>query len=658
MPLPDPQLDDRHFQDLVNEAKSLIPRYCPEWTDHNVSDPGVTLIELFAWMTDVLLYRLNRVPEKNYLRFMDLLGIRLKDAVPAVAPVTLWLTAPQPGPITIPRGTEVATVRTGDRPAISFTTDQDLVIFPPTLQQCLFSSDDTNYSDRTALLAEEGEYFDAFQAMPLPGDALYFGFAENLSNHIVALAISCMVEGIGVDPNDPPLSWEAWCGDVLGWTRARVERDETGGLNQQGTVSLHLPEGMVARVLQRQPAHWIRLRVIQARPRQPAYSASPKINTLIATSTGGTARATHSSLVAGEILGRAAGIPGESFQLQSAPVLPRLEDEFVEVQEENGDWTAWQEVESFRDSTGRDRHYVLDGVSGTITFGPVIRQPDGTERAYGATLAKGQALRMARYRFGGGVVGNVGANTLTVLKSSIPYVAQVANRLAASEGLDPESLEAAKMRAPAALRSQNRAVTPGDYEFLALEASRSVARARCIQVRGDASGSSVPPGTVELLIVPLIPEGHPRTIDTLQPPPDLVEEVRRYLDERRLLATQLVVDGAAYIGIVVEATIVVQRHLNAEQVRARVGDRIREYLDPLDGGQDGTGWPFGRDVYLSEMQSVVQAVPGVEYAQDVTLYQVDIQNQQTRAAGQRIALAEDVLLLPFEPVVTVVQRER
>ena len=112
MPLPDPQLDDRRFQDIVNEAKSLIPRYCPEWTDHNVSDPGVTLIELFAWMTDLVLYRMNRVPEKNYLRFMDLLGMELKDAVPARTPITLRLSAPQPGPILIPRGTEVATVRT------------------------------------------------------------------------------------------------------------------------------------------------------------------------------------------------------------------------------------------------------------------------------------------------------------------------------------------------------------------------------------------------------------------------------------------------------------------------------------------------------------------------------------------------------------------
>ncbi|HYO48753.1 MAG TPA: putative baseplate assembly protein, partial [Chloroflexia bacterium] len=67
MVLPVPKLDDRSFQDLVNETKRLIPRYCPEWTDHNVSDPGVTMIELVAYMVDLLLYRINRVPERNYI---------------------------------------------------------------------------------------------------------------------------------------------------------------------------------------------------------------------------------------------------------------------------------------------------------------------------------------------------------------------------------------------------------------------------------------------------------------------------------------------------------------------------------------------------------------------------------------------------------------
>lgn len=658
MPLPDPQLDDRRFQDIVNEAKRLIPRYCPEWTDHNVSDPGVTLIELFAWMTDMLLYRLNRVPDKNYLRFMDLLGIRLQDAIPARTPITFWLSAPQPQPVLIARGTEVATVRTGDRNAISFMTDRDYTIFPPTLQECLFSADDTNYVDYMSRVRGEGDYLDAFQGVPLPGQALYFGIQEHVEAHILSFTFDCIVEGIGVDPRDPPLDWEAWCGDTRGWQKCTVELDETGGLNQLGRVIIHLPDGLESRVLGEQALYWVRLRIVQTRPGQPGYSASPQVRSVTVDAIGGRVPATHSTPVIGEILERATGAPGESFQLQNVPVLPRLDDEYLEVQGGSGEWERWDEVESFRFSDADDRHYTMDGVSGEIMLGPTIRQPDGSERAYGRTMQAGQAVRFSRYRYGGGVSGNVGANTLTVLKSSIPYVSRVTNLAPAVGGLDPESLEAAKFRAPNALRSQERAVTPGDYEFLAHEASRLVARAKCIQVRTGGQGASAPPGTVELVIVPLIPREHERTEDALQPTPELITTVRDYLDERRLLGTQLVVDGAAYLGVRVEASIVVEPNQDGETVRRRVATTLRDYLDPLVGGVDGTGWPFGRDLYLSEVQGVVQSVPGVRFAQDVTLFQIDLATRQARAAGARITIADDVLLLPFEHTVTIAPRER
>src|ERR1700674_4658137 len=112
MPLSAPNLDDRRFQDLVDDAKRLVQQRCPEWTDHNVSDPGVTLIETFAYMVDQLLYRLNRVPDRNYLKFLDLIGVHLFPPVAARAAVTFWLSAPVAEAVIIPSGTEVATLRT------------------------------------------------------------------------------------------------------------------------------------------------------------------------------------------------------------------------------------------------------------------------------------------------------------------------------------------------------------------------------------------------------------------------------------------------------------------------------------------------------------------------------------------------------------------
>ena len=134
MALPKPKLDDRQFQDIVDEAKKRIPQYCPEWTDHNVSDPGVTMIELFAWMTDILLYRLNQVPDLHTIKFMEMLGVTLREPVPAQVPVTFWLSQPQETTVTIPAGTEVASTQTETQTSIIFTTDRDMKVQTPDLQ--------------------------------------------------------------------------------------------------------------------------------------------------------------------------------------------------------------------------------------------------------------------------------------------------------------------------------------------------------------------------------------------------------------------------------------------------------------------------------------------------------------------------------------------
>src|SRR5579885_1767739 len=128
MVLPAPNLDDRKFQDLVDEAKRMIPRYCPEWTNHNLSDPGVALIELFAWMSEMVLFRLNQVPERLYVHFLNMVGIEPFPPSVARAELTFWLTAALDSPVVVPAGTEVTTtvgVSSGDDPLV-FSTVRDL----------------------------------------------------------------------------------------------------------------------------------------------------------------------------------------------------------------------------------------------------------------------------------------------------------------------------------------------------------------------------------------------------------------------------------------------------------------------------------------------------------------------------------------------------
>ena len=117
-----PNLDDRTWEDIVDEAKTLIPKFCPEWTDHNTSDPGITLIELFAWIAEGVTYRLNQVPEKNYIAFLNLLGITRDPPSPAKVELEFIGSAP----VLIPKGIQVSTVQKEQEDAVVFETDKDL----------------------------------------------------------------------------------------------------------------------------------------------------------------------------------------------------------------------------------------------------------------------------------------------------------------------------------------------------------------------------------------------------------------------------------------------------------------------------------------------------------------------------------------------------
>jgi len=159
---PVPSLDDRRFQDLVDEAKRMIPQFLPEWTNHNVSDPGVALIELFAWMTDLTLYRLNQLPDRLYAAFLDLVGISPFPAAAAQVPLTFWFSTVPEEPVVVPTGSEVASI--GDDPIV-FTTLHDLVVHQPMLRYALTVP-------ATGGEPDEARSVDVLQDLELPNESV------------------------------------------------------------------------------------------------------------------------------------------------------------------------------------------------------------------------------------------------------------------------------------------------------------------------------------------------------------------------------------------------------------------------------------------------------------------------------------------------------
>lgn len=638
MPLQTPNLDDRKFQDLVSEARSKIPQYCPRWTNYNLSDPGITLIELFAWMVDLLLYRINRVPEKNYIKFMDLLGVRLQPPRAARVDITFRLSGPQRTLVTIPAGTEISTIRTESQEAISFTTDRDLPVLAPGLAYALTTVDDSAYTDVMPALVKRDKPVTVFKATPEENNTMYLGFRENLKALILILSVDSSIEGIGVDPHDPPLAWECWDESREKWQQVKLEKDSTGGLNIPGNIIMYLPDTAAMKEINGQRAFWIRCRAIKPRAGQRPYVTSPRVQSIEVNSLGGTVPASHCLHFKGELLGRSNGSPGQSFNLHNTPVLSRQSGELIEVETETeGRYEAWQEVTDFSQSEPADRHYTLDSVTGEVTFGPLIRQPSGEERQYGQIPPPGRQIRCTSYRSGGGVIGNVGKETVTILKSSIPYVSSVTNFSPATGGRDAETLESAMIRAPQILRNQTRAVTASDFEALAKEASPRVARARCLAAGAQADSQAIPPGVVKVLLVPDVEdiEG-PIPKDQLELLGSIKSEVQAYLDERRLLAMRVEITAPEYLQVAVEARVMVRPGVDTENTAASVKCRLYQFLNPVCGGPGGQGWPFGRSLYISDLLSLVQGTPGVEYIEEVKSFLVDWENGQRREISGKL----------------------
>ncbi|MEH0636482.1 putative baseplate assembly protein [Streptomyces bottropensis] len=648
MALPSPNLDDRRFQQFVDDAKRYIQQRAPEWTDHNVSDPGVTLVETVAHMADQIVYRLNRVPEKNHLAFLDLVGITLFPPSAARTDVTFWLSAPQEEPVPLPVGTEVATLRTESEDAVVFATERELSVVPCALRHLVTQRPGEPVTDRTADLAE-GKDLMCFAESPRPGDGVLFGLTAAVPYCAIVLELDSVVDGVGVDPRQPPLVWEAWTED--GWTECEVDRDGTGGLNRPGEVILHMPGGHTLSRTGGQEAGWLRCRVTEPLPGQPFYTTSPTVRAAEAFTIGGTTTAVHAETVYDEALGESTGLPGQRLRLAHYPVVGDTPPVLLQTAEHDG-WTDWDVVPSFAASTSYDRHITLDSATGEIAFGPAVREPDGTLRAYGAVAPKGAVIRAVRYRTGGGRAGNVARGAIRVLRTSVPYVSEVVNREAARGGVDAETVEEAKVRAPITLRAQERAVTLRDYEELARRAAPETARITCLEGEEGEHGAYA----VRVLVVPqAVPDpGGRLRFEQLVPGDGLLRRITRHLDERRLIGTRLAVGPPFYQGVTVVATLHAFRGTDTDRVRRQAHDALYRHLDPLTGGADGRGWPFGRPVQSGEVFAVLQRVPGVELVDDVQLHPADPLTGKRGDPTNRIDLSPPSLVFSFDHRVRVI----
>jgi len=357
-------------------------------------------------------------------------------------------------------------------------------------------------------------------------------------------------------------------------------------------------------------------------------------------------RAYHCDLVEAELPGKGTGLPGLSIQVQRPPIIGPTGAGFELVvgvealDEELGSDTParryqdktfriWQEVENFAAKGPDDFVYVADRTAGLIVFAPALRTEldVGTLRDVPEALAAipkaGREVRVW-YATGGGTLGNVAAQSLTVLKDAVPGVhLDVTNPDAATGGKAGESLENALARGPLELHSLQRAVTARDFELVAVHRSGAVNRAHAYTKA--AMWRHALPGTVEVILVPEVPAATPAkgpvtpAMLGAQETGDALRDVQAGLDLRRPLGTTCLSSWARYKSVQVKTRVLVHREEDPGAVRERVLRRLYDTINPLSRGPDQPGWPFGQALSAYHVYKILGAEPGVKNVEPVRL---------------------------------------
>ncbi len=667
MPIRPPALDDRGFNDLVADMLRRVPAHTPEWTDLREGDPGRTLIDLFAWMGDTILYRANLIPERQRLAFLRLLGRPLRPAEPAKGLVQVSIDdVKATGSLTIPRRHPIA------KP-VHFELDSELTILP--IEGRAYVKRPPNNEERkgiNTLLGDLKELYglegdavayvttpcfgggaahrDGFDIIeqsidnclwfamlaPGPEEAVKRAVREALaggdSNRRVALSIGLApyiepANGLeSITARSPiPHVWEisAAGGDGTDYLPLEVLEDGTEGLTRTGVARLLLPGsddfgapsndvlGFIdAGVGDRPPRIDDALTAsrllgwIRVRPNEATRLDSWRLKWAGINAVPVTQRKSFGR----RQIGTGTGLSGQELSLGETQV--EAGSLLVEVEQAEG-LRTWRQLPDIAMAGPGEQAYSLDSEAGLIRFGNGVN---------GAAPAVGRAIQVAYMRAGGGAAGNVPAGAIKSVSAPPPAPRLKANQpLPMSGGADAETLDQAERRIPAELRHGNRAVTRSDFVTLAITTpGQAVGRVEVLEHFKPHQRRGGLPGVVSVMVIPARQGTSPPI-----PRPDrpMLESVHRWLEPRRPIGTELYVIGPEYVPIGVSAAVELIDPAERDQVLAAVREAIRLHLWPLaPGGPAGQGWPLGRAIDDRLIETAIARVPGTRAVAPVRLF--------------------------------------
>lgn len=701
MPLPSPILDDRSYDQLLDELRRRIPVYTPEWTDHNASDPGITLLELFSHLGEALLFRFNQIPETTRLAFLRLLQIPLRAAEPARAMVELTTKKLEGVLVPLRTGPDGGTPTEALAGKIPFELETETYVMPvrglaiakhiattssdPAIQEAIQRALDA----RGELDAAKKEVPGPYTAVPLDGDpndvTKHVDFGSTVDDTLWIAVLRAIDEpedhaaflkhltkctlnvgiypdeqvptmdqidacpGTGVTSSPPGIVWQI--SSELRDRRLPQYRtivpsgDTTRGLTRPGIVRLQLPDDMD------------RFAALKAADfddanREGTDDLPPPIENekeaakvlfwlrAYRRDGGPLRRFAWVGLNAAEVVQHQTALP-EFLGMGSAQ--PNQQVTLIHKDVVKGSVGVQVEEEGGRWKSWQEVEHFHASSDDDRHF--VVDSEAGTvtfgNGVNGRAPQIGERIRTKSYRYGGGRAGNVPAKAINKL-TRVAEV-KISNILPARGGEDKETIDNALERIPGEFRRHDRAVAASDFRELAVQTpGAEVGRAEVLPLFHPRHRDEISPGTVSVVVWPKDDPQHP---DAPLPTRSVLASVCRWLDARRLVTTELYVIPPTYRKIAVSVGIEVKPGHGIEAVRRWVELVLRQYLAPLPPyGPSGQGWPLGRRVHGPELEAAALQVEGVEFLHGLA---IAVENGQ-HAWTQMLAEQPTITLFPWE----------
>lgn len=664
MPIKLPVIDDRTYEQIVSDALARVRVHTPEWTHTGAADPGVTLVELFGFMAETLLYRANLIPDRNRLKFLQLLGQSLRPASPATGLVSLSNDNGQRRNFTLPKG---LTFSTG---AVPFLGDDGLDVPPVAAYVCIkrkATESDPAVLDYYRQLyeatgrdilasADAGEttleLYDTVALDDLPNGydagtdsvdgALWIALLapdktdsrdyprlkEQLAGRTLSIGLSPSTSGSGrLVPGSPAFipptlsvsTPAAATGVANAVNFARLDSAPPEGFPERSAVLQVTMPRAASQIINPPETEPLEAGVGETPPLLTDEKLAERVVTWLRVdglATSGVrlmwagihcVRVTQRHQVKNERLAAGTGESDQGRRLAQKQILAGS----LELRIGGETWRLTDELAAApREDQQGANVYGLDAEDGLLRFG---NGDHGARPALGADI-------IVSYDWSSGSAGNVGVDAINGC-NELPPGLKVRNPIATRGGTAAETVEDAERRIPLVLRHRDRAVSSEDFkEILQGAPGVEVGRVEVLAAWHPELSPALPgdqPGVVTAMVLPRADAKRP---DAPLPDGEFIQALCNHLAPRRLVTCEVLLRPPVYREIWISVGFDLVAGESVAVVRERIATALREYLSPLPASTRGrpspapgleNGWPLFRAVSALELGAVVARTTGV-----------------------------------------------